>query len=418
MRFRVFFIFALWLLATSIPATSADAQDRRRDQIQAAHADALASMMDDVRGARIHGDLTVAQFLERTAADHRLRDSLARHAQQIGATRWPNPDTCQVQLEVSADDVAAELLSIAAEQPDKSPVPPEALRKQLADWEGQTFSASGAAMTPQLAVEIRPGPEQPLWLSVPESDRKAAVQAAQHDAGRHAIEGLADVRIEADTTVADALRVPAVRQAIQEWVASRPVVDLRFSPDGEVLMTLAAPGEELWQVFREALANQKEVPAPRDEAGWQRLHDEVVARLKRPTGRGALAKALPRERPPRRALPAQPPRWAGELLGVDGNATADPKQFQGMRPAEAQLRLARAAENDAREQLRGRVESLPLGDGRTVGEAARSDGRVAMAVDRALRRAQTSSIDYGDGRAAKVRLSLDLRYLWQELNRR
>ena len=413
MRFRVVFILLLCLLATS-----AAAQDRRRDQIHAAHADALASVMDEVRNARIHGDLTVGQFLDRTGSDRRMRDALRRRAQQIGATRWPNPDTCQVQLEVTATDVAAELAAIAAEQPDKSPVPAEALRKQLADWETQTFSASGAAMTPQLAVEMRPGPEQPLWLSVPESDRRAAVQAAQHDAGRRAVEGLDDVRIDGDKTVADALNVPAVRDAIQSWVADRPVVDLRFSPEGEVLMTLAAPGEELWQVFREALANQKEIPAPRDEAAWQRLHDEVVARLRRPTGRGALAKAPPRERPPRRALPAQPPRWAADQLDVAGTATADPEQFRDVRLTEAQLRLARAAENNAREELRTRIESLPLGDGRTVGEAARSDGRLAMAVDRTLRRAQTSNIDYGDGRAAKVRLSLDLRYLWQELNRR
>lgn len=407
------------ILAICLWATCAAAQDRRRDQIQAAHADALASMMDDVRNSRIHADLTVGQFLDRTGGDGRLREALRRRAQQIGATRWPNPDTCQVQLEVSGANVAAELAAIAAESGEKSPVPPEALRKQLAQWEGRTFSASGAAMTPELAVEIRPGPEQPLWLSVPESDRKAAVQAAQHDAGRRAIEGLADVRIDGGKTVADALEVPAVRQAVQDWVANRPVVDLRYNADGEVLMTLAAPGEELWQVFRQALAGQNEIAAPKDEAAWQRLHDEVVARLRMPTGRGALAKAPPREqRLPPRALPVVPPRWANELLDVVGTAAAEAGEFRGMRPAEVQLRLARAAERSAREELRVRIGSLELGNGRTIDEAARGDGRVAAAVERALRRVQTPNIDYGDGRAAKVRMSLDLRYLWQELNRR
>ena len=414
MRFRVAFIIVLCLLAGPVGA-----QDRRRDQIQAAHADALASMMDDVRGTRIHADLTVGQFLDRTGGDARLRDALRRNAQQIGATRWPNPDTCQVQLEVRGADVAAELASIAAESGGKSPLPPEALDKQLAGWEGRTFSASGAAMTPELAVEIRPGPEQPLWLSVPEADRKAAVQAARHDAGRRAVENLADVRIDGDKTVADALRVPAVRQAIQEWVADRPVVDLRFNADGEVLMTLAAPGEELWQVFRQALAGQQEIPAPRDEAGWRRLHDEVVARLRMPTGRGAVSRPAPQgQRPPRRALPAQPPRWAGERLDVVGTASADPEQFRDVRPVEAQLRLARAAEGSAREELRVRIGSLQLGDGRTIGEAARADARIATAIERTLGRAQTYNIDYGDGRTAKVRLGLDLRYLWQEMNRR
>lgn len=393
-------------------------QDRRRDQIQAAHADALASMMDAVRVTRIHNDLTVGEFLERTGGDARLCESLGRHAQQIGATRWPNPDTCQVQLEVAGREVAVELASIAAERAGESPVPAEALHKQLGEWDARTFSASGAAMTPEMAAAVRPGPEQPLWLSVPEADRKAAVQAAQRDAGRRAIEGVGDVEIGGGKTMTDALRVAAVRKAVADWVADRPVVDLHFSPDGEVLMTLAAPAEELWSVFRGAVADQNEIPVPQDEAAWQRLHDEVVARLKMPTGRGAISQASRAPRPPRRALPAQPPRWATEPLDVESTATADAAQLRKWRPAEAQLRLARMAEAKAKEDLRARIEALPLGDGRTVGEAAASDGAIATAIDRSFRRVQTFNVDYGDATSAKVRVGLDLRYVWQEMNRR
>jgi hypothetical protein len=160
------------------------------------------------------------------------------------------------------------------------------------------------------------------------------------------------------------------------------------------------------------------VPVPRDESAWQRLHDEVVARLKRPTGRGAVATAPDRQPPPRRALPAQPPRWVDELLDVQGSATVDAADAQGKRPAEVQLLGARAAEAQALKDLRDRVEALPLGDGRTVGEAAASDGRVATALDRSLRRAKTFNVDYGPNGSAKVRVGLDLRYLWQEMNRR
>jgi hypothetical protein len=414
MRLRVGIIFFLCVGLTGF----AGAQDRRRDQIEAAHTDAMASMMDAVRTSRIHNDLTVGQFLDKTGGDARLREALRGQAQQIGATRWPNPETCQVQLEVSGAVVAAELIDIGSEKMHVSPVPAEALRKQLADWEGRTFSASGAAMTPEMAVEMRPGPEQPLWLSVPEADRKAAVQAAQHDAGRRAVEGLNDVQIGDGKTVADALQVPAVRKVIQEWVAARPVVDLRFGSDGEVLMTLAAPAEELWDVFRQAVTAQDEVPVPQDEAGWRRLHDEVVARLKMPMGRGAISRAPRADPPPRRALPVQSPHWVADMMDADGTARAEPDQLRGMRPAEAQLRLARMAEAKANEQLRSRIEALPLGDGRTIGEAARSDGRLAMAVERSLRRARTYNIDYGDERSATVRVGLDLRYVWQELNRR
>ena len=392
-----------------VAASAAGAEDRRREQIQAAHDDALASMVDSIRATRLQGDLTVGRFLDRTRSEPRLRQSLRRSAIQLGATRWPNPDTCQVQLEVSGRDVAAELAAIAQDSPATSPVPAEVLRKKLADWDGRNFSASGAAMTPERAAQIAPGPEQPLWLSVPEADRQAAVQAAQRDAGRRAVEGLADVPVGNGKTVADALEVPAVRKVMQEWVAARPIVDLRYGPDGDVLVTLAAPAEELWAVFRQALSSQTEIPVPKDEAAWKRLQDEVVGRLKQPTGRGAVSQAQQQTpRPPGRALPAQPPRWVNDQLDAGGSASG----------GSSKLRLARSAEAQALDDLRAQVAKLPLGDGRTLGDAAAADPAVAASVDRALRRARTFKVEYGTNNTVKVRVALDLRYLWQELNRR
>jgi hypothetical protein len=398
--------FTTILLLSLLAATATAGEDRRRDQIQAAHVDALASMMDTVRATRVQGDLTVGQFLDRTGGDESLRQSLQRKVQQIGATRWPNPETCQVQLEVSGGEVAAALVTIATDQPDRSPLPAEALRKALAGWEARTFSASGAAMTPEQAGELRPGPEQPLWLSVPEADRKAAVQAAQFDAGRRAIEELDDVPLGGGKTVSDALQLPEVRKTVQDWLAGRPVVDIRFGEDGEVLVTLAAPAEEMWSVFRGAISAQNEIPVPQDEAGWQRLHDAVVARLKMPTGRGAVADRRERpERPVVWALAAQPPKWVGEQMNAEGVATG----------GSASLLLARAAEARATDDLRARVKKLPLSDGRTIGDAAAADRQVAAAVERGLRRARTSKVDYSARDTAKVTIGLDLRYVWQEL---
>jgi hypothetical protein len=107
----------------------------------------------------------------------------------------------------------------------------------------------------------------------------------------------------------------------------------------------------------------------------------------------------------------------GEQIDVVGSATAD-DQFRDASPAAVQLRLARMAEEKANADLRDRVEALQLGDGRTLGEAARSDPRVAAALDRSLRRAHVFGVDYDSDRAARVRVGLDLRCVWQELNRR
>jgi hypothetical protein len=206
--------------------------------------------------------------------------------------------------------------------------------------------------------------------------------------------------------------VPAVRDAIQNWVATRPVTNIEFRDNGEVRLTVAAPGEDLWAVLQDALGKQNEIPAPRDEAGWRRLHDDVVARLRSPVGgRSAVATAnRPPSRPTTRVeLPQQPPRWADDQLNAEGKAGGG-----GPR-----LRIAHAAEGDALKDLRAQIEALPLGDGRKLGDAAAADPEIAAAIDRSLLRARTHKVDWGaNGDSVTVRVGLDLRHVWQELPRR
>jgi len=208
------------------------------------------------------------------------------------------------------------------------------------------------------------------------------------------------------------MQVPAVRDAIQNWVATRPVTNIEFRDNGEVRLTVAAPGEDLWAVLQDALGKQNEIPAPKDEAGWRRLHDDVVARLRSPVGgRSAVATATrPPSRPTTRVdLPQQPPRWADDQLNAEGKAGGG-----GPR-----LRIAHAAEGDAIKDLRAQIEALPLGDGRKLGDAAAADPEVAAAIDRSLMRARTHKVDWGaNGDSVTVHVGLDLRHVWQELPRR
>ena len=414
MRFGVVILLITCLgLLLGAPVLAVD--DPRRAQIQAAHADAIAGIVDEIRGARLNHDLTVGSFLDRTGSEPRLRDVVERKAEQLGATRWPNAGTCQVQLEVSGNDVAKTLINIAQDDPRKSPLPAEALAKRLeGSWQGRNFAATGTSATPEAVERIRPGPEQPVWLSVPEADRRAAVKAAQRNAAHRAVDGLADVPVGSGRTVADALEVPAVRDAIQNWVATRPVTSIEFRDNGEVRLSVSAPGEELWTVFRDALSRQNDIPTPRDEAGWQRLHDEIVVRLRSPVGgRYTIPNRqfTPGSRPTSRvALPLQPPAWVDDQLDVDGTASGDRRK---------QLMVTNTAQADALRKLRTRIDSLPLGDGLKLGEAAAQDPAIAAAIDRSLLRARAYRVDWGpNGDDVEVRMSLDLRHVWQELPRR
>ena len=401
-------------LALGTPALAVD--DPRRAQIQAAHADAVAALVDQIRGARLSNDWTVGSFLDRTGSEARLRGVVERKAEQLGATRWPNAGTCQVQLEVTGGEIARTLINIAQDDPRRSPLPAEALAKRLeASWQGRNFAATGTSASPEAVERIRPGPEQPVWLSVPEADRRAAVKAAQRNAARRAVDGLADVPVGDGKTVADALEVPAVRDAIQNWVATRPVTSIEFRDNGEVRLSVSAPGEELWTVFRDALTRQNNVPTPRDEAGWQRLHDDIVARLHSPVG-GRYTVTAPQfnaaaSRPASRvALPQQPPAWVDDQIDADGTATGDRHK---------QLLLTNTAQAEALRNLRTQIELLPLGEGLRLGEAAAQDPAIAAAIDHSLLRARAHRVDWGpNGDDVKVRMNLDLRHVWQELPRR
>lgn len=403
-------------LMLSLPAEAFGRQDRRRAQVQAAQGDAVASIVDQVCVAPLTPDITVGQFLETTGGEDRLRRAIEENAELIGATRWPNPETCQVHLEVAGGELVQTLVEVARHQGDKSPVPAAVLGKRLeASWKGRTFSATGTSATPEAVERMRPGSENPIWLSVPEEERREAVRAAQRSAARRTMDGLNDIRLGDGKTLSDAMQVAAVRDALQGWVAKRPVTNIEFRDNGEVRLTVSAPGEELWLVLKDALAKQNEVPAPRDEAEWQRLRDDVVRRLRSPVG-GRSTVTIDRRvelRPRVRvALPQQPPKWAGQDLNADGQAAAG-------AAAGGRLRLSHQARGEAIKDLRRQIEALPLGEGRTLGEAAAEDPEIAAAIDRSLLRARPHKVDWGDnGKSVSVRVGLDLRHLWQELHAR
>jgi hypothetical protein len=413
MTSRVVILVACLSLPAGLSRPTPARADPRRDQIEAAQADALGALVDEVRVARLTPELSVGEFLDRTGGQDRLRTAVSRNVELIGATRWPNPGTCQVQLEVPGDAVAKALASIARDEPGKSPVPAEVIEKRLAaGWKSRTFAATGVSATPEAVAKMRPGPEHPVWLTVSETDRRQAVQAAQRNAATRAIDGLSDIPLRDGKNLSDALEVPAVRDAIQNWVATRPVTNIEFRDNGEVRLTVAAPGEDLWTVLQGALAQQNEIPAPKDDAGWRRLHDDVVGRLRSPVGgrSSVAAERRPPSRPGVRVeLPQHPPRWADDQLDAEGSAGGG-----GPR-----LRIARAAEGDAVKDLRAQIEALPLGDGRKLGDAAAADPEVAAAIDRSLARARTHKVDWGaNGDSVTVRVGLDLRHVWQELPHR
>jgi hypothetical protein len=109
--------------------------------------------------------------------------------------------------------------------------------------------------------------------------------------------------------------------------------------------------------------------------------------------------------PPPASLPQKPPRWADGLL--DAEAVA--------KSADGRLKTARLAEREAAAVLRQKVRDLEIRDGKTLGDFADTSQEAARAVENGLRSARVYKTDYRADGSVLVRMSLNLRVLWAEL---
>ena len=377
--------------------------DTRPPQLAAARADALRALHRDVLAAPLTPETSVGQFLTRVGETDRLLDRL-RNAEQRGGTRWRNDQTCEVLLEIPGADVADVLSRVAADHPRDAGVTPEALQRGLNELRRKTFSAVGASVGAKDLTRLRPDDPTGPWCNVCDAERRDALTAAKANAVARVIESLRPVDMGSGKELNRALDVPEVANDVREWVASRPVTGVEFRDDLELRLTLSAPPEELWPVLQQSLIRNHLGPPTDDPAAWDRLRREVIREAAPAVGRSVATpdKDAARTKPAAR-VPRDPPRWVAQQIDVDGSA-------QG-----AGLKTARHAEADALAKLRAKIDALPLEGGTTLGDAARADPKVEQAVARAVRRAPTLKVDYGEKGTVKVRVTLVLEQLWREL---
>ena len=401
-------ICVLGLMAAPAAAVYAQA-DARRAQIQAAENDAIESIRRDVLSARLGADMTVGDFLDRANRQDAL-DPVLKTATQIGGTRWIDEHSCIIRFELDGRRVAARMVDVANSLGQKSPLPPPAVAEAVKPWARRTFSATGTSTSAKYLTDVRPGDANPAWRSVPEVQSREAVSAARSDAVRRVLESLRAIPMGEGKTVADALEVPSVKNSMQDWLGKQPVSGVEFSDDLEVRMTIAAPADDVWDVFKTALSNQQQVPTPTTDAEWSRLRDAVTQRATRAVGRSYVPQNLSKPAtatattPARVLLPDRTPEWVFDTLDAEGSAAGSGRS----------LKTARLAEDDALNKLRQQLNALPLAGRQTLGEAAKQDPRVEEIISRSLLRARTYRV-YRRDDGVTVRMSFDPRALWDEL---
>jgi hypothetical protein len=377
----------------------------RRAEVSAATADARESLRHDVLATPIQHDLTVGNLVDQIGGAAALRSALVS-AEQVDGTRWLDDQTVQVQLEIEGDAVAAAILKIAAQQPGDLPIPLPALREQLKQWKSRSFTATGTSTVQSAAEQLCPAASQQAWVGVSEQDRRSAIAAARRDAETRLLDSIRPITMPDGKALGDALEEAPVSAEVTAWLDSRPITSIEFRDDLVVRLSLSVDPQEFWLVMRQALAHQSAVSLPPGEAAWALLADQVEKRLAAPAGQSVI----PAQGPATRAavnLPAEPPIWAQSTLDAEGIS----------RSVGPLLHTARRAEAIADERLAEQIDHLPLTANLTVGEASRRDPRIAESVARALGRARPFKVDYNypEAGAVRVKVTVDLGDLWQEL---
>jgi len=409
MRWPVGVIFLLLTVAVALPAWGQRGGDRAREAMRdAAIRNAVASLREQVEQEPVGRNLTVGDLLKRTGGETELTKTLDR-AELIGGPRWVDDQTLQVHLEISGTRVLRAIEQIVASRPGKSPVPADVLEVNLRDWTRRSFSATGTSTGPAEAMNLRPSAPVAGWEGVNEEERRKAVAAAQADAAHEVIESIRPIAPPDGKTVGEVMdKNEAVKKAVVDWLASRPVTRMQFQPGQRVDLEISASPAQLFEVFHDAAVGEHAVNTAPDDPAWARVRDDFAAKMAAPVGHGRAAAEgggnamAAQDAGPR--MPERPPQWADQQIDAEGTARG------------ATLRARRDAEDDAMRKLRSKLDALPMGERRTLGDVAKEDGQVRRALQRSERYARPYKTDFdGATGTVKVRVSLDLRDVWGEL---
>ena len=402
---------ATTLLATPVSPLRAAAVDTvKRDQVAAANEQALTELRRAIYQESIGDGYTVRDLIAKTGSKKRFAESVSR-AQQIGGPRWQD-GTCEVKLELPGAVVYRSLINIATQSRLESPVPPDVLQGRLQSWTNRKFSATGASLGPGAVAANTP--------------HGKGVCDARDNAVAQTIAAIKPIRLTGDKTVADALVQPGVGDEVERWLTARPITQIEFADSDEARVELAVPPDELFSAFRiaagAAVVKNQPVPLPRDENEWNKVRDEFANRVTPAVTRGVAkggggavaggagaggAGAVPvAVQHAAVNVPGAAPDWVERQMEAEGTGTAKGSQ----------LKAARAAEADAANKLRAKLDPLQLTNGQTIAQAVAADKTLENALDRALVRARTTNVEYHGLDSATAKVQLDLRDVWREID--
>ncbi|MCX7825286.1 MAG: LPP20 family lipoprotein [Verrucomicrobiae bacterium] len=256
---------------------------------RAARVDAMRKLAERIRGIRIDANTTVRDFVTQADVINGRLESYMKGARQVGPTRFLPDQTCEVDLEVTIQDVVKWLQEIQEwvvhpptpfNPPLAYPIrtyrmerimdfgPPREIRETGSGTvRGDTIRAPAAPS----GSSVAPPPTQagvPAWATgvvsakgsgVPKEGETGtaaklnAERAAEVDARRNLLEKVNGVQIDAQTTVKDFVtQNDQVRARVLSVLQGADVSDPKYLEDGSVEVVASIPLEKIYRVMQEA----------------------------------------------------------------------------------------------------------------------------------------------------------------------
>jgi chemotaxis regulatin CheY-phosphate phosphatase CheZ len=206
--------------------------------------------------------------------------------------------------------------------------------------------------------------------------------------------------VEPGRTVGALLKEKGMEEELNRQLDEvKPVGGARWLDERSCQVRMELPGERVAEILAKASAGR---------AGEKQIARETVSRMTFVSvGRSSGYAKKVRSETGRSLVPQQPPEWVNRTISAEAWS----------RAAKSPLMTAQAAEADARKVLAERVGALTLAYSTTLQHAGEIDPSIAEATERALNSARVRRTDYGADGSAKVRVEINLRGLWDELNR-
>jgi hypothetical protein len=384
-----------------LPATTPAASTDGAEQLAAARAEAVGTIMQQIEALPLTADTTVRDYIYARNGVAALREMIAA-GDEPGGPRWLDAHVAQVSRTVDGAKVAELLRQLAGSDAAQLQNMDPALKEMSA----RTFSATGTSTALSFATAFTETATT-ATTTTPTTLQQQAVDAARQDASLRILQSIRNVKV-GDTTLGDIFKSPdaPVTRDVMDYLSTRPVTGMAATSDANrVELKLSVPPSEMFELLKASLTSRNHAATPQTDADWNRLRNDLYAALGEPVGTGY---AMPQQAPPAPEARAvnELPAWVRQQIDATGQSP----------PVKSALLTARAAERNAQADLRKQVEALVI-DKDTLGKLAESDPRVAQAIDRAMIRARLYKTDYlGDGSVA-VKVSLELKYVWEELTR-